>query len=154
MGNLQFVGDAASVLDILPGAAGALTPRCLAMVVELKRDADDIVALRLYQRRNDRGIDPAGHGDDHAGPGLGAIKETTVEHWRLQRNHYKYPLETTSNAGRPSLRSSGNESFRSSGSIVGRLQTHVAFSCPQGANIGRERPIGKTSGISGISGPA
>ncbi|GEP08680.1 hypothetical protein MGN01_05250 [Methylobacterium gnaphalii] len=37
-----------------------------AMVVELQRDADDLVALALQQSGHDRGIDAAGHGDDNA----------------------------------------------------------------------------------------
>ena len=40
--------------------------RC-AMVVELERDADDVIALGLEQRRGHRRIDAAGHGDDDAG---------------------------------------------------------------------------------------
>jgi hypothetical protein len=58
--------DRAGVMDVLPGATGALAVRRLAMVVKLERDPDDVVTLRLEQRRRDRGIDAARHRDDHA----------------------------------------------------------------------------------------
>ena len=67
------LGDRAGVVDVLPGAAGALAVGRLAMVVELERDADDVIALGLQQRRRHRGIDAARHRDDHArvlGPSL------------------------------------------------------------------------------------
>src|SRR5262249_17732071 len=51
-----------------------------AMVVELQRDADDVVALGLEQRRRDRGIDATRHGDDHAGVARGAFDVEAVEH--------------------------------------------------------------------------
>jgi hypothetical protein len=57
------------------------------MVVELERDAHDIVAFGLHDRRNDGGIDPARHGDDHARVGRTAFDMKTVKHWGLQRNH-------------------------------------------------------------------
>ena len=45
MGDAERVGDAARVVDVLAGAAGALAARRGAMVVELQRDADHVVAL-------------------------------------------------------------------------------------------------------------
>ncbi|GGE87200.1 hypothetical protein GCM10007285_13570 [Stappia taiwanensis] len=52
----------------------------LAVIVKLKRDADDVIALALHQPGDDGGIDPARHG--HHDPGvlraLGEIE--TVEH--------------------------------------------------------------------------
>ena len=71
--NADPLGDRAGVVDVLPGAAGALAVGRLAMVVELERDADDVIALGLQQRRRHRGIDAARHRDDHArvlGPSL------------------------------------------------------------------------------------
>ena len=56
--------DHAGVMDVLAGAAGALAVGRRAMIVELKGDPDDVVALRLEQRRGHRGIDAARHGDD------------------------------------------------------------------------------------------
>ena len=80
MRNLQAVGDAARVLNVLAGAAGALAADRLAMVVELKGNADDIVAFGLHQRRDDRGVDSAGHCDHHAGIGWAALKVKAVKH--------------------------------------------------------------------------
>ncbi len=87
MGNLQFVGDAASVLNVLAGATGALAADRLAMIVELKRDPHDVVAFRLHEGGDDGGIDPAGHGDNDAGRGRRAFEVKTVKHWALRRNH-------------------------------------------------------------------
>ncbi len=67
MGNAEPRGDVARVVDVLTGAAGAFAMRRRAVVVELQRHADDIVALGGQKRRDDRGIDPARHGDDDAG---------------------------------------------------------------------------------------
>ena len=55
--------DRAGVVDVLPGAAGALAVSCRAVVVELQGNADDVIALGLEQRGRHRGIDAAGHGD-------------------------------------------------------------------------------------------
>ena len=46
MRNAERVGDAARIVDVLAGAAAALPARRLAVIVELQRDADDLVALR------------------------------------------------------------------------------------------------------------
>ena len=45
MGNAEPRGDIARVVDILPGATRALAMRRLAVVVELHRHADDVVAF-------------------------------------------------------------------------------------------------------------
>ncbi len=73
----------ARVANILAGATGSLLGRGLAVIVELQRDADDVVALRLKQRRYHRGIHPARHGHNHAGISRGAWKVQTVEPVRL-----------------------------------------------------------------------
>ena len=67
MGNAQGLGHAPCVLDVLAGAACSLAAYRLAMVVELKRDADHVIALAPQQGSDHGGIDPAGHGDDHPG---------------------------------------------------------------------------------------
>ena len=54
MRDLEPVRDAARVLDILARATGAFASDRLAMIVELKRDADDIVAFGLEQSRDHR----------------------------------------------------------------------------------------------------
>jgi hypothetical protein len=64
MGNAQRLADAARIVDILAGAAGAGLAHRFAMIVELQRDADDLVALGMQQAGHDGGIDAAGHGDD------------------------------------------------------------------------------------------
>ena len=74
------LGDRAGVVDVLAGAAGALAMGRRAMVVELQRDADHVVALRLEQRRGHRGIDAAGHGDDDTGVLRTAFEIETVGH--------------------------------------------------------------------------
>ncbi len=44
MRDAETVGDGAGVADVAPGAAGALAAGSGAVVVELQRDADDLVA--------------------------------------------------------------------------------------------------------------
>src|SRR5262249_11430411 len=78
--NADVGGDAARVVDVAAGAAGALAVGCLAVVVELQGDADDVVALGLEQRRRHRRVDAARHGDDDARILRRARKIETVEH--------------------------------------------------------------------------
>ena len=66
MGNPEPRGDVARVMDVLARAAGALAMRRRAVIVELHRQADDVVALARQQRRDDAGIDAARHRDDDA----------------------------------------------------------------------------------------
>ena len=66
MGNAEPRGDVARVVDVLAGAAGALAVRRRAVIVELHRDADDVVAVARQQRRDDARIDAARHRDDDA----------------------------------------------------------------------------------------
>ncbi len=67
VGDTEVVGHPPRIMDVLAGAAGALAAHRLAMVVELQGDADYIETLFRQQRRGDRGIDPARHGDHHPG---------------------------------------------------------------------------------------
>ena len=53
MRDVERVGDAAGIVDVLPGAAGALARGRGAMVVELQRGADDVVALLAQQAGDD-----------------------------------------------------------------------------------------------------
>src|SRR6185437_7381634 len=71
--------DRRRVAHILPGAAGTLAPGRGAMVVELQRDADDIVTGAREQRRDDRRIDPARHRHDDAVVGRVAGEVDIVE---------------------------------------------------------------------------
>jgi hypothetical protein len=54
MRNADPLGDVAGVVDVLPGAAGALAVGGRAMVVKLQGDADDVIALGLQQRSRRR----------------------------------------------------------------------------------------------------
>jgi hypothetical protein len=80
MRDIELLRDAAGIVDILAGAAGALAMRRLAVIVELQRHADDVVALAFQQSRHHRGIDPAGHRDNDARVFGAAGKFETVEH--------------------------------------------------------------------------
>ena len=66
MRNADTLGNRAGVMDVAAGTAGALAVGRRAVIVKLQRDADDVVAGVRQDRRGDRGIDAARHGDDHA----------------------------------------------------------------------------------------
>src|SRR6185503_7403481 len=100
MRDADALGDAARVVDVLARAAGALAMGGRAMVVELQRHADYVVALGFEQRRGDRGIDATGHGDDDAGVLRAAGKVEAVGHaapyykWRAcARNDVRFATE-------------------------------------------------------------
>src|SRR3979411_602049 len=80
MRNPDPLGDIACVVDVLPGAAGALAMGGGTMIVKLQRDTDDVVALRFQQRSRRRGIDAAGHGDHDPGVLWTPFEIQTVEH--------------------------------------------------------------------------
>src|SRR3954454_5148360 len=80
MGDSDPLGDVASIVDVLSGAAGALAVCGRAVIVKLQRDANDIVALGLQQRSRHRGVDAAGHRDDHSCVLRTALEIETVEH--------------------------------------------------------------------------
>ena len=93
MRNAEALGNLAGVLYVLPGAAGTLAMRRLAMVIELQGHADDIVAAVLQQGRDDARVDAARHGDHDARVGWslasdqGLVVEREGGHSRP--NHYK-----------------------------------------------------------------
>ena len=60
------IGDGARILDVAAGTACALAAGGRAVVVELERDADDLVAGLGEQCRGHRAVDAARHGDDDA----------------------------------------------------------------------------------------
>ena len=111
MRDADALGDRARVVDVLAGAAGALAVRRRAMVVKLQRDADDVVALGLEQRRRDRGIDAARHGDDDARVVRPALDIEPVEHGHTisaaqRRRHgrrFSAPPAPVSSSGRQNL---------------------------------------------------
>ena len=80
MRDAKPLGHVAGIVDVLPGAAGALAMGGRTMIVKLQRDADDVITLGLQQRSRDRGIDPAGHGDDDPCVLWTALEIQTVEH--------------------------------------------------------------------------
>ena len=80
MRNADALGDIARVVNVLAGTAGALAMGRRAVIVELQRDADDVVALRLQQRSGRRGIDAARHGDHDPGVLRTTFEIETVEH--------------------------------------------------------------------------
>src|SRR5262249_25852148 len=59
---------------------GALAMDGGAVVVELQRHADDVVAFRLQQRRSHGGIDASRHRDDHTRVLRPAFEVEAVEH--------------------------------------------------------------------------
>jgi len=69
MGNPQGFRHAARILNVLTRATRAFAPRHLAMIVELERNTNHVVALPLQQGCDNRGIHPSRHGDNHAGVG-------------------------------------------------------------------------------------
>ncbi len=66
MGDAETLGDPRCVMDVLAGAAGALSSERGAVVVELQSNADDFEPAFDQKGRNDRRIDAARHGDDDA----------------------------------------------------------------------------------------
>ena len=79
VGNAEVLGDAAGIVDVAAGAAGAGAMSRLAVVVELQRHADNVVAGLGQQRRDDGRVDAAGHGDDDAGVGRRGVRGEAVE---------------------------------------------------------------------------
>ena len=66
MRDAQPIGHAARVMDVLPGAAGALAAGRRAMIVELQRDADDLVPGRMQQPGDRAAVHAARHRDEDA----------------------------------------------------------------------------------------
>jgi hypothetical protein len=83
MRNAQAFRHAAGVLNVLAGTAGALAANRLAVVVELERNADHVVALALQQGCDHGGVDPSGHGDHHPRVGWPPPQIKAVEPVRL-----------------------------------------------------------------------
>ncbi len=77
--DADALGDGARIVDVLPRAAGALAMGRRAMVVELQRHADDVIALALEERRRHRRIHAARHRHDDAGVLRLAGKIETVQ---------------------------------------------------------------------------
>ena len=66
VGEAHLLGHAAGIVDVAPGAAGALAGQRGAVIVELQRDSHDVIALFGQLRRDDGTVDATGHGDHDA----------------------------------------------------------------------------------------
>ena len=78
--DADTLGNAASVIDILACATGALAMDRSAVVVQLQRHPDHVVTFRLEQRSRHRRVDTAGHGDDDAGVFRPTVEIEAVAH--------------------------------------------------------------------------
>ena len=86
MGDVEALGDATRIVDVLAGAAGALPAHRGAVVVQLQREADHLAAGRHQERRCARAVDAAGHGDDHAALGGRTAELQIMDHVRCQHS--------------------------------------------------------------------
>lgn len=93
----------ARVVDVLAGAAGAFPVGGLAVVVELQRHPDDVIALALQEPRHDRRIHAAGHGDDDPGLFRTARQIERVEHPQLRLSWMAAPRRRPARSGEPPL---------------------------------------------------
>ena len=64
--NAESRRDISRIVNVAPGAAGALAVRGFAVIIKLHRDAHDVIALLLQQSGDDARVDAARHGDDDA----------------------------------------------------------------------------------------
>ena len=68
VGDTDPLGRRARVVDVLTGAAGALLLDRRAVVVELQRNADDVIAGPRQQGGGDRGVHATRHGGHNPCP--------------------------------------------------------------------------------------
>ncbi len=66
MRDAQPIAHGARIANVAPGAAAAGAANRLAMIIKLQRDADHFSPGAHRERRHDRAVDPARHGDDDA----------------------------------------------------------------------------------------
>ena len=71
-------GDAAGIVDILPGTTRAFAALRRTVVIELQGDAHDFIALPMEERRHDRRIDAARHCHHHTGVRRSALYPKAV----------------------------------------------------------------------------
>ena len=94
-------GDAPRVVQIVERAAACRTRGRLALVVELHRQTDDVVALLGEQRRGDRGVDAARHRDDdrawrYASRGRSAVRPRRRAASSTQARQHARPRDRSS----------------------------------------------------------
>ncbi len=80
MRNTERLRDTAGIVDVLTGATGPLAVRRRAVVVELQRDADDVIALTLEEAGHNRGIDAARHRHHDARVFRTSLKAERIDH--------------------------------------------------------------------------
>ena len=80
MGNAEFLGDAARVVDVLTGTTGPLAVSRGTVVVELQRDPDHLIAFALEHAGDDRRIDATRHCNNNAGLLRTASKIEAIQH--------------------------------------------------------------------------
>ena len=80
MRDADAFGDGARVVDVAAGAAGALAVGRRAVIVELQRDADDVIAGSASSAAVTDEIDAARHGDDDTRVGRAALDVEIVWH--------------------------------------------------------------------------
>ena len=71
MGNVQLLGHAPGIVNVLARAAGALALHGSPVVIELQRNAHHVIARLRVQRGGDGAVHPAGHGDNN--PRIGGL---------------------------------------------------------------------------------
>ena len=67
MRDAERFGHLPRIMDVTAGTTGTLAMRCLAVIIKLQRDADDVIALRRQQGGGDGRIHAARHRDHDAG---------------------------------------------------------------------------------------
>ncbi len=85
VGDRKRVRHPAGVVDVAPRAAGVRAGHGRAVVVELERDPDHVVALLREEGRHDRAVDAARHGDRDPSPPGRLLDTERVGHGREYR---------------------------------------------------------------------
>ncbi len=83
MANAESSCNHPSIMNIGTGAARPLGADRLPMVIELERNADNVITLLLEQGGGYRAVDPARHGHHHAGILRRSIKAEGVQPLRM-----------------------------------------------------------------------
>ena len=101
VGKAHFFGHPARVMDVAAGTAGALFRQRGAVVVELQRDADHVIALFGQLRRDDGTVDAARHRhhDARLGRGFGETEGIQGLGRSIKRHALSF-FETHSNIGK------------------------------------------------------
>ena len=79
MRDAHLIGDIARIMDVLARAAGALLLDGGAVIIELQRDPDHVIALIGQHGGDDRAVDPARHGGHDTGFRWGLCKAKRIE---------------------------------------------------------------------------